>query len=154
MLKLEVENFLGIAHTILEDESPFSVIVGPNNSGKSSLASAVEYVFTGSACGLRGQAVSELILRNGKAKRMRVALEVGHWNLSRTKTSGMSQGEIARGLGIVPDGLPLLFGQRYCLEGGGRLMRALLDAVSNDTGGVASLAKDEQTRRNLHIAQS
>ena len=47
MLKLEVDNFLGITHAELEDESAFSVIVGPNNSGKSSLASAVEYVFTG-----------------------------------------------------------------------------------------------------------
>jgi len=72
MLKLEVDNFLGITHAELEDESAFSVIVGPNNSGKSSLASAVEYVFTGGACSLRGQAVSKLI-RQGRT-RMKVSL--------------------------------------------------------------------------------
>jgi hypothetical protein len=153
MLKLEVENFLGIAHAVLEDDKAFSVVVGPNNSGKSSLASAVEYVFTGSACGLRGQAVSDLVRRSGKAGRMRVAIEVGNWNLARTKTSGTSQGEIASGLGLVPDALPLLFGHRHCLEGG-RMMRALLDAVGNDTCGLSPFMRSDELRQRLSAVQA
>ena len=152
MLKLEVDNFLGITHAELEDESAFSVIVGANNSGKSSLASAVEYVFTGGACGLRGQGVSNLI-RQGRT-RMKVSLEVGQWNLARTKTSGVSQGEIANGFGIVPDGLPLLFNHRHCLEGGSRLMRALLDSVSNDSGDLSRFVTDDDMRRRLTTAQA
>jgi hypothetical protein len=153
MLKLEVENFLGIAHAVLEDEAPFSVVVGPNNSGKSSLASAVEYAFTGSACGLRGHGVSDLVRRNGKEARMRVAIEVGNWKLARTKASGMSQGEIASGLGIVPDALPLLFGHRHCLEGD-RMMRALLDAVGNDTCGLSPFMRSDELRQRLSTVQA
>jgi hypothetical protein len=131
----------------LEDDAPLSVIAGRNNSGKSSIAGAVEYAFTGSACGYRGRDVSRLI-RDGQT-RMRVSLKVGRWDLVRTKTSGTTQAEIARGFGVVPDGLPLLFNQQHCLVGGSKLMRALLDSVGENSADnlVSSMIDSEMIGR-------
>jgi AAA15 family ATPase/GTPase len=62
MIDLSIHNFRGLSRIRLVDDRPLSVIVGPNQSGKSSLAQAVDFAFCGMVNGISD---SSLLVRRG-----------------------------------------------------------------------------------------
>jgi len=125
MLDLSIRNFRCLSQIDLRDEAKISVVLGPNEAGKSSLAGAIGYVFTGSAFDLRGSQVP-LLIRDGQT-RMKVSLRCGGFDISRTPTSGPSLKDLASRFRVDPATLPMAFNPSLCSSGKdiGRFLEAL-----------------------------
>lgn len=127
-ISLQIQNFRILKDVTLDDPSAFSLIVGYNESGKSSLAGAIEYAMTGSAFGLRGKEASALIRRN--ETRLKVELRVGDLAINRTRTSGHALKDVAEMLDVDVNTVPLLFNQKLSIDGGAKAVRAFLETLS------------------------
>ena len=128
MINLHIQNFCGLQELTIEDEKPLSIVVGPNESGKTSIARSIEYVFTGAAAGCRGKDILELVHRG--QNRMKVELELPGWNLARTKGTGIALKDVAARLGVDISALPAFF-NASALEPqkGARPLKAFLDGL-------------------------
>ena len=128
-IKLDILNFRTLRTVRLHDDNKMSVVIGENESGKSSLISAVQFVFTGSAFGHKGTSLEPLV-RHGEAK-MAVKVEVANLAAARTKAGGNTLKSIAEQFKIPSDCLPLLFDARMNGDGGCKAMQTFLDSMSN-----------------------
>jgi len=129
MIRLDISNFRNIREAHLHDDKPFSLIVGYNESGKSGLVGSLQFVLTGSAFGLRGEGISDLITTG--EERMHVRLQMGPLNINRTAGSGDALKGIAERLQVPVEVMPLLFDSQLCGDGGNKAMRAFLDGVAS-----------------------
>ena len=84
MIDLSIHNFRGLSRTRLVDDRPLSVIVGMNQSGKTSLAQAVSYAFCGSVGEIKDPS---LLVTQGQSE-MRVRLNLPGWTLERSLRQG------------------------------------------------------------------
>lgn len=129
MLDLRVRNFRRISSVELVDDGKVSVVVGYNESGKSSLGGAIEFAFTGSAFGRKGKDVADLV-KWGQS-RMKVGLKCGRIDIARTPTSGPAIKDVASDFGLEASALPLLFNPKFGAQGGGKAMSAFLALREN-----------------------
>jgi len=84
MIDLSIHNFRGLSRIRLVDDSPLSIIIGPNQSGKSSLAQAVGFAFCGMVNGISD---SSLLAHHGHAD-LRVRLNLPGWTIERSLARG------------------------------------------------------------------
>lgn len=100
------------------DDSPLSVIIGLNQSGKTSLAQAVGFGFSGTVGEINDL---RLLVKQGYAD-LRVRLNLPGWTIERSLARGPKVSEIAARLGNIPvKSLPLLFQSSACLNCGAHL---------------------------------
>ena len=129
MLRVDLSNFCNIREAHFHEDKPFSLITGYNESGKSSFIGALQFAFTGSAFGLRGEGIAGLIT-DGEEK-MHVRCQLGTMNVNRTASSGDALKGVAERLQVPSDVMPLLFDSQLCGDGGNKSMRAFLDGVAS-----------------------
>ena len=129
MLRVDLSNFCNIREAHFHEDKPFSLITGYNESGKSSFIGALQFAFTGSAFGLRGEGISSLIT-DGE-ERMHVRCQLGTMNVNRTASTGDALKGVAERLQVPADVMPLLFDSQLCGDGGNKSMRAFLDGVAS-----------------------
>ena len=72
--QLKAKNFLGLPAMDIGFTKPVSLFVGRNNSGKSTIRDALEFVLTGRARGVRLAKEAAVLSHNGNAKDMAVEL--------------------------------------------------------------------------------
>jgi tetratricopeptide (TPR) repeat protein len=128
-IRADISNFRIIRDGHLHDDAAMSLIVGYNESGKSSLVGALKFCLTGSAFGHKGQEVSKLITIG--EERMHVRLSVGSLQANRTQSGGDSLKGIANALSVPADVLPLMFDARLCGDGGNKSLKAFLDGAAS-----------------------
>ena len=88
--QLKAKNFLGLPAMDIGFTKPVSLFVGRNNSGKSTIRDALEFVLTGRARGVRLAKDASILSHNGNAKDMAVELVYeadGEECILRRKTS-------------------------------------------------------------------
>ena len=91
MIDLSIHNFRGLSRTRLVDDSPLSVVIGLNQSGKTSLAQAFGFAF----CGTVGEISDPRLLgRHGHAD-VRVRLNLSGWTIERSLARGPKVSDIA-----------------------------------------------------------
>ncbi len=129
MIRLDISNFRNIREAHLHDEKQLSLIVGYNESGKSSLVGSLKFVLTGAAFDLRGKDSGDLVTYG--EERMHIRLQLGPLNVSRTASTGDSLKGIAERLQVPVDVVPLMFDSQLCGDGGNKAMRAFLDGVAS-----------------------
>src|SRR5271170_4720034 len=131
MIRLDIRNWCNIREAHLHDETAMSLVVGYNESGKSNLIGAVEYVFTGSAFGLRGkEAAAEELTTHGESG-MHIRNYIDGITINRSATSGDAVSGIAERMGVPAPVMPLLFNSALCGDGGDKAMRVFLDGVAS-----------------------
>jgi hypothetical protein len=130
MIRVDIKNFCNIREAHLHDDSPMSLIVGYNESGKSNFIGGIEYVFTGSAFGLRGKDVAEELVTHGESG-MHIRTYVDGLTINRSPSSGDAVTGIADRLGVPAAVMPLLFNSSLCGDGGDKAMRVFLDGVAS-----------------------
>lgn len=136
-IDVSIQNFRNIREARLLDENSMSIIVGLNESGKSSLIGAIQYCATGTAFGRKSGATVDGLLSRG-AEKMAVRLGINNIMVTRTKSSGDTIKSVADRFGVTAEMLPLLFDSKLNGDGGCKAMRAFLDSA-------ASSAFDAQT---------
>lgn len=72
--RLEIEGFRGITQGVLEDLPPLTVLVGPNNSGKSTVLESLLLVSPGAT----GSTVKEIVERRGEIGSLSVEAMIPH----------------------------------------------------------------------------
>ena len=152
MIDLSIHNFRGLSRTRLVDDRPLSLIVGMNQSGKTSLAQAIAYAF----CGTVGEIKDPNLLVTQGQSDLRVRLNLPGWTLERSLARGPKLSEIATRLGNVPvKSLPLLFESGACLGYSAHLVAFLnsLDAAPADYSGMLK-ADPEARLLFLHALQA
>ncbi|MFA6132567.1 MAG: AAA family ATPase [Phycisphaerae bacterium] len=131
MLKLNIQNFRNIRSLDMTDEGKLTILVGYNESGKSSLKGAIKFAFCGEAFGHKGKDVGTLITHG--ESRMSVRVQVNDLLVYRTSyDTGDSLTEIAKNLKAPKDVVPLLFDSEMAGDGGNKAMRAYLTGVAED----------------------
>ena len=128
-IQVDINNFRSLGNAHLHDNGKMSVIVGRNESGKSSFIGAVQYAFTGAAFGHRGKD-AEALVKRGEEK-MSVRVRVGSHLVGRTKTTGDAIKGIAERMAVPLDCLPLLFDAKLNGDGGSKAMRTFLNGVAS-----------------------
>lgn len=121
-IELNIQNFRVIRNLTLIDPGKISIIVGNNESGKSSLVNAIRFAFTGEAYNRKGKEVKDLITHGELA--MSVKIKCGVQSANRTQAGGESLVAVAERFGIQKDLLPLLFDARLNGDGGSKHMKA------------------------------
>lgn len=134
----KIENFMGIRSAVLEDRKNISVIVGCNESGKTSLGGSISFAWSASALGFRGKDTISLIHRG--ASSFRVETQLGEKRVYRTRSTGTALKDVASDLNIGPDSLPLLFGENVL---SGRPLRAFIDALASKQPSVEGDLSEE-----------
>lgn len=129
-IDLSIRNFRNIAELRLQDDKAMSIIVGLNESGKSSLVGAIQYACTGTAFGRKSGATVDGLVRRG-ADKMDVRLCINNIMVTRTKTTGDTIKAIAERFGVTTETLPLLFDSKMSGDGGSKAMRAFLDGAAS-----------------------
>ena len=85
MLQMEVSNFRALRRISFEDTGKLTIIVGYNESGKTTLINAIKFAFTGEAFGHRGKDLANL-LSHGE-DRLSVTVRIGDVQAHRTTTT-------------------------------------------------------------------
>ena len=106
--RITLENYMSHAHTVIEPAAGLTVLVGPNNCGKSAVLSAIQ-----SVC---GETSSDYMVRHGeKTARVTIETDDGHtivWQRKGGSTSYTMDGtdihRIGRGRNGLPDDLHTL----------------------------------------------
>lgn len=125
MIELQIENFRIIRELSFTDPGKLSVLVGPNESGKSTLVQAIRAAFVGEAYGHRGKDLSRLVTHG--ESRFSVKLRLGNGiTAARTVSTGSTQKAVAEMLGVPIEVLPLLFDSALCGDGGNKHLKAFL----------------------------
>lgn len=151
-IDLHITNFKNIRSLRLVDENPMSVVVGLNESGKSSLLGAVRWCFTGRAFGRVGKETDGLMTWGEDHFGCRVL--IGNTLVSRTRTGGTPLKSVAQTLGVSGDVLPLMFDSELCGDGGSKAMKTFLDgAAANAFDALAHFAADLQIRECILLAK-
>jgi tetratricopeptide (TPR) repeat protein len=154
MLQLEISNFRIFDNLAFVADRPLSVIVGENESGKSSLLQALKFAFTGEAYGHKGKDAAQHLVRYGE-NRMAVRVQLNDFEVSRTGAGGTALKEIADRLRITPDLLPLLFDAEMCGDGGSKHLKAFLNLVGADSFRPGLVfANDQEISRCIGAATS
>lgn len=122
MLQISIKNFRSLGNIEFSEDRPLSIIVGMNESGKSSFLQAIRFACTGEAYGHRGKDLQPLI-RYGETS-MAVSVECSPLSATRTQAQGTTQKSVAENLGITSDLLPLLFDATVCGDGGSKHLKA------------------------------
>jgi hypothetical protein len=130
MIKLDLKHFANIRQASLHDDSAVSLIIGYNESGKTSLIGSIEYAFTGSAFGLRGEDIKNEVTTHGEDG-LHVRVYVDGMTINRSPSSGDAVKGIAERLGVPAAVMPLLFNSALCGDGGDKAMRVFLDGVAS-----------------------
>jgi AAA domain len=145
MIDLSIHNFRGLSRIRLVDDSPLSVIVGPNQSGKSSLAQAVGFAFCGMVNGISD---SSLLVRRGHPD-LRVRLNLPGWTIERSPARGPKVSDIAARLGNIPvKSLPLLFESSASLNHSAHLS-TFLNSLENGVGDYSDILLGDPEARSL-----
>jgi hypothetical protein len=121
-IELNIQNFRIIRNLTLIDPGKISIIIGNNESGKSSLVNAIRFAFTGEAYGRNGKDVKDLVTHGELA--MAVKVKCGAQSAARTQAGGESLVKVSERFGIHKDLLPLLFDARLNGDGGSKHMKA------------------------------
>ncbi|QOV91857.1 AAA family ATPase [Humisphaera borealis] len=106
--RITLENYMSHAHTVIEPAAGLTVLVGPNNCGKSAVLSAIQ-----SVC---GETSSDYMVRHGeKTARVTIETDDGHtivWQRKGGSTSYTIDGtdihRVGRGRNGLPDDLHTL----------------------------------------------
>jgi len=153
-LRLDVQNFRCLKNVVLQDETPhgLSIVVGDNESGKSSLIGAMQFCCTGTAFGRKGKDTDALVTRG--EERMTVRLQVGPHLFCRTRTTGDALKGVAERLGVPVDVLPLLFHAKMNGDGGCKAMKTFLDGVASSLfDPLIHFAEDMVIRNAVEMAR-
>lgn len=129
MLQVTIRNFRNLKNVSFSDDNLVSLILGYNESGKSSFCGAISFAITGQAFSARGADVAELVTHG--EERMSVRVAVGTQTFTRFRTGGDSIKACAERIGVTTDILPLLFNAKLVGDGGNRHMKAFLCALSS-----------------------
>ena len=152
MLKLEVKNFRILRSLVIDDPSSFSVIIGSNEAGKSSIASAIKLACTGEAYNKRGRELATLCTHGETS--FSINFQVGQFSAKRTTASGDAIQAIADKLAVPKDCLPLLFDAEVAGDGGGKAMKTFLSASAEAKFDPAPVfADDPDIRYKIHQAR-
>lgn len=153
MLGLTISNFRNLQNVELVDEGKFSIFMGYNEAGKSSLLNAIKFAFTGEAFGHKGKNLDPLITR-GQA-RMSVRAQVNDVLACRTGHGvGDKIGDIAKALNVPEGVLPLLFDAEMTGDGGNKHMKAFLNGIGGDNfDPVAALAHEPRLQECVTAAK-
>jgi recombinational DNA repair ATPase RecF len=146
MIDLSVYNFRALSRTRLVDDSPLSVIVGPNQSGKTSLAQAVGFAFCGTVSEISD---SRLLVQRGYAD-LQVRLNLPGWTIQRTLAKVSNVSEIAARLGTSPKSVRLLFEHSASLNYSAHLS-AFLNALENELGDYSDILPGDPEARSLFL---
>ncbi len=131
MINVVIQNFRNIRNLELTDNGKLTMLVGYNESGKSSFVNAITYAFTGEAYGHKGKDLATLITRG--EPRMSVRVLVNDLLVNRTSYgTGDSINAVAERLNVHKDILPILFDSQMAGDGGGKAMRTFLSGVAAD----------------------
>lgn len=131
MLKLNIQNFRNIRSLDMTDEGKLTLIVGLNESGKSSLTNAIKFAFTGEAYGHKGKDLDTLVTHG--EPRFAIRVQVNDLLVNRTSYgTGDSVTDIAQRLDVSPTVMPVLFDSQMAGDGGNKAMRAFLTGTSAD----------------------
>ena len=130
-LKADIENFRIVRNVHIDDPDPvkLTIIVGYNETGKTTLVEALKFAPTGEAFGHRGRNISKL-LTHGES-RLAVRLKCGPLYAYRTTTSGDPIKAIADRIGVPVDVMPLLFNAKLCGDGGSKHLATFLDSAGS-----------------------
>jgi hypothetical protein len=145
MIDLSIHNFRGLSRIRLVDDSPFSVVIGLNQSGKTSLAQAVGFAF----CGTVGE-ISDprLLVHHGPAD-VRVRLNLPGWTIERSLARGPKVSDIAARLGNIPvKSLPLLFESSASPSYSAHLS-AFLNSLENEVGDYSNILRGDPEARSF-----
>ena len=140
-IRADVTNFRNIREAHLHDDESLSLIVGYNESGKSSLVGALQYALTGTAFNHRGKECSKLVTRG--EERMHVRVNVGALSINRSLASGDTIKGIADQLAVPSDVLPALFDASQCVDGGSKALKAFLNGAVSDKFDCAEHFKND-----------
>jgi hypothetical protein len=152
MIRTDITNFRNIRSAHLHDDAKVSLVVGYNESGKSSLIGAHLFAFTGAAFGHRGKELTKLMTHG--EERMHVRAAVGNIVANRTSATGDALKAIADQLSVPAEVLPILFDAKLAGDGGNKSMRAFLDGVaSNKFDAVSTFANDPVVSNCLALAK-
>lgn len=146
MIDLSVQRFRGLEDVRLNDASPLSIVIGANEAGKSSLAQAIEFLFSGAVGEITGQQTSSLIARGHSDFHLRIQLP--GWTMERTLRRGPKVSEIASRLRIPPRSLGLLFNLDSARQDN-QLLVNLLNALEEMPQDSGDLLKDDSEARPL-----
>jgi hypothetical protein len=154
MLQIDAQNFGVLRDFHLHDEGKFSIVVGYNESGKTTLAQLPNYAFTGVAKGYRGKATKKLT-SHGETRHS-VTVRVGDkLSARRTTTTGDSPRQVAQHLGIPLDVLPLLFDAKMVGDGGNKYMKAFLQGAGQQRhDALAEFINDQSVRPFIEHAHA
>lgn len=125
MIRLETKNFRILRNVEFNDDRKISLVVGYNESGKSTLINAIKFAMTGEAYGHRGKNVSSLCT-HGEDK-LKVSVEVGGVVANRTTSIGTNLKDVAAALGVKTSVLPILFDAKMCSDGGNKHLKAFFE---------------------------
>ena len=96
--RLEINGFRGITHGVLEGLPPLTVLVGPNNSGKSTVLESLLLVSPGAS----GETVKEIVERRGEIGSLSIETMIQRGHASLRLVTGSLDRRVQ--LTIDPDG--------------------------------------------------
>ncbi len=128
--KFRIQNFRNIRNLEITNDEPISYFTGENESGKTSLGGALEFVFTNGALGVKG-ADNRLLVTDNAPDGMTVELDLPGLHLKRTISSGTSQKQIASMLGTDAKVLPLMFPHSLDVAKGSSSIKAYLNTLQD-----------------------
>ncbi len=130
-IQLDVQNFKVLKSVRLHDDSNFSVVLGYNNTGKTSLIAAMQFALTGAALGHRGKEAKRFVTHG--EERMAVRVKIGTNLFCRTQSTGDEIKSVAERLCVPTDVLPLLFDAKLNGDGGCKAMKVFLDTCATSS---------------------
>lgn len=131
MLRVNIQNFRNIRSLDLSDDGKLTVIVGYNESGKSSFIGAIKFAFTGEAFGHKGKDLDTLITHG--ESRFSTRVQVNDLLVNRTSYgTGDPVSSIAQRLDISALVFPVMFDSQMAGDGGNKAMRAYLTGTAGD----------------------
>lgn len=125
MLHVQLKNFRKLRDFELLDPGKLSIVVGYNESGKTTLVNSIKFAATGEAFGHKGKATKNLVSHG--EERMSTTVRIGDLQFHRTVTSGDTLKHVASRLGVDTAHLPLMFDSKLCGDGGNKHMKAFLN---------------------------
>jgi hypothetical protein len=147
MIDLSVQNFRSLSRARLVDDSPLSVVIGLNQSGKTSLAQAVGFAFCGTVAEINDP---KLLLQHGAAD-LRVCLNLPGWTIERSLARGPKVSDIAARLRNIPvHSLPLLFESSASLNYSAHLL-AFLNSLENGVSDCSEILSSDPDARSLFL---
>lgn len=150
--RIRITNFRALRNVDLVDEGSLSILVGPNESGKSTLKGAIQFAFTGSAYGRKGRDDVRGLISHG-ADRLAVYVDAGGISATRTTATGDPLKQVAERLGVPEAVLPLLFDSEMAGDCGTKAMQAFLaGAASSKFDPIAHFAADQDVRYYIDLA--